>query len=64
MMRYAILFEIDFGQTEYVRTTNPFHELSPVLLFDNLEDAKRESSNWNTGVAVVWDRGDADESDG
>lgn len=54
--RYAVMFEIEKGEPEYVRVTNPFNKDTPVLMFDNKQDAEREAEKWNTGVVVVWDR--------
>jgi hypothetical protein len=56
MMKYAVMFEIEHGEPEYVRVSNPFNRDTPVLVFDSKEAAQREARNWNTGVVVVWDR--------
>ena len=55
-MKYAVMFEIERGEPEYVRVSNPFNRDTPVLVFDSKEAAQREAQNWNTGVVVVWDR--------
>lgn len=54
MTKYAVMFEIEHGEPEYVRVSNPFDRNTPVLLFDNRADAHREAQNWNTGVVVMW----------
>ena len=53
-MKYAVMFEIEHGEPEHVRVSNPFNRDTPVLVFDNKEDAEREAKNWNTGVVVEW----------
>lgn len=53
-MKYTVMFEIERGEPEYVRTENPFNIHTPVLLFDTKEDAQAEAQRWNTGQVVVW----------
>lgn len=53
-MKYAVMFEIEKGEPEYVRTENPFNIHTPVLLFDSKEAAQAEAQRWNTGQVVVW----------
>ena len=62
-MQYAVIFEIEHGEPEYVRVSNPFNRDTPVLVFDSKEAAQREAMNWNTGVVVVWNYREGDSDD-
>ncbi len=53
-MKYAVMIEIDTGEWEYVRETNPFSNSTPVLLFNNKDLAEEECKQWNTGRVVEW----------
>lgn len=53
-MKYAVMIEIDTGEWEYVRVTNPFSNSTPVLLFDNKDLAEEECKQWLTGRVVEW----------
>lgn len=53
-MKYAVMIEIDTGEWEYVRETNPFSNSTPVLLFDTKADADAECTKWITGRVIEW----------
>ncbi len=53
-MKYAILIDVD-GDIMYVpENTNGFRNYPDPKIFDSLEDAVKEMSNWNTGVVVEY----------
>jgi len=53
-MRYAVLIDVD-GDIMYVpEDTNGFRNYPEPKIFDSLEDAAEEMSNWNTGVVVEY----------
>ena len=53
-VKYAVLIEIDTGEWEYIRETNPFSNSTPVLLFDNKDLAEEECKKWITGHVIEW----------
>jgi len=54
-MRLAIVIDID-GDIMYVpEDSSVFENYPKPKLFDNIEDAEKECSKWNTGVIVDFD---------
>ena len=56
---YAVWIEKDTGEFDYVRDTeggNSWNDHSPVLQFDNKNDAEIEAYRWNTGRVVEYVR--------
>ena len=59
MVTYAVWIEKDTGEFDYVRDTeggNSWNDHSPVLQFDNKNDAEIEAYRWNTGRVVEYVR--------
>ena len=57
MVTYAVWIEKDTGEFDYVRDTegtNSWTDHSPVLQFDNKDDAEIEAYKWNTGRVVEY----------
>ena len=56
MVRYAVWIEKDTNEYDYVRERNGIYwsDDSPVLLFDNKNDAEIEAHKWNTGTVVEY----------
>ena len=56
MVKYAIWIEVDKGEWDYVRErkNGSWSDSSPVLLFDNKNDADIEAHKWNTGTVVEY----------
>ena len=54
-MKLAVVIDVD-GDIMYVpEDTKCFPNYPKARLFDNMEDAKKECANWNTGVIVDFD---------
>jgi len=57
-MKYAVMFEIEHGQWEYMReNTAVFDNNTPVKVFDLLAAAQAAADTWNTGRVVEWHDG-------
>ena len=58
MTRYAVMFEIEHGQWEYMRENAAvFDNNTPVRVFDLLAAAQAAADTWNTGRVVEWHDG-------
>ena len=54
-MKYAVMFEIELGQWDYVRENRSmFTAKTPVQLFSSRAEAQVEADSWNTGSVVEW----------
>ena len=57
-MKYAVMFEIELGQWDYVRENRSmFTAMTPVQVFSSRAEAQAEADSWNTGRVVEWDDG-------
>lgn len=53
---YAVQIEIEKGEYTLVRKENPWTYDSEVLFFETKEEAEVESTRWNTGTVVDYER--------
>lgn len=54
-MKYAVMFEIELGQWDYVRENRSmFTAMTPVQVFNSYAEAQAEADSWNTGRVVEW----------
>lgn len=54
-MKYAVMFEIELGQWDYVRENRSmFTAMTPVQVFSSHTEAQAEADSWNTGRVVEW----------
>ena len=53
-MKWAVLIEIDEGETAYVTGKNPFKTGDSPKLFNSFEKAQVEAKKWNTGAVVEY----------
>ena len=58
MVTYAVWIEKDTGEFDYVRERkgNSWSDSSPVMEFNNKDDAEIEAYRWNTGRVVEYVR--------
>ena len=58
MVTYAVWIEKDTGEFDYVRERkgNSWNDSSPVMEFNNKDDAEIEAYRWNTGRVVEYVR--------
>ena len=58
MVTYAVWIEKDTGEFDYVRERkgNSWSDSSPVMEFNNKDDAEIEAYRWNTGKVVEYVR--------
>lgn len=55
MTEYAVMFEIELGQWDYVRENRSmFTAMTPVQVFSSHAEAQAEADSWNTGRVVEW----------
>ena len=55
-MKLAIVVDVD-GDIMYVPEGKVFPNFPQPKLFDNMDDAEKERSKWNTGVIVDYETG-------
>ena len=49
---YVVQIEVDRGEYDYVRVDKVWGADSPLLFFENVCEAEREASKWNTGQVM------------
>jgi len=52
--KYVVQIEVDRGEYDYVRVDKVWGVNSPLLFFENLCEATREASKWNTGQVMQY----------